>query len=219
MEEKTRMSGAAERVEGVPLVNSAPLILKTLSPLDEMVLRVRGGETEAFAEIMAETEGRLLGLAWRLLGDKDQARDASQEAYLRIFKSLDSYRIGESFMAWAGRVTANVCCDYQKKRERGAIDSQILESIPCPNSDQAETTVLRQQRRELVQRALSILAPAERSALVLRDMEGLSTDETARVLGLKAGTVRAQISSARSKIKSFCQRVLHQSGQSQGGRL
>jgi len=212
------MPGAAERVEGVPLINSALLVLKTLSPLDEMVLRVRCGETWAFDEIMAETEGRVLGLAYRLLGDKDQARDASQEAYLRIFKSLDSYRIGESFIAWAGRITANVCCDYLKKREYGAVDSQILGSIPSPDSDQAETSVLRQQHRELVQRALSTLTPAERSALVLRDMEGLSTDETARVLGLKAGTVRTQISSARSKIKSFCQRILHKSGQSQGGR-
>ncbi|MDR0498695.1 MAG: sigma-70 family RNA polymerase sigma factor [Holophagales bacterium] len=213
------MSGAVERVEGMPLVNGALPILTSVSPLDEMVLRVRGGEIEAFDEIMLETEGRVLGLAWRLLGDKEQARDASQEAYLRIFKSLDSYRIGESFMAWVGRITANVCFDYLKKRGHLALDSQTLESIPSPISDQAEIYVLQQQRRELIQKALSILTPAERSALVLRDMEGLSTNETARVLGLKAGTVRTQISSARNKIKNFCQRVLHKSGRSQGGRL
>jgi len=218
MEEKDQMSGAVESVKGVFLGDGVLSALKTVNHLDGLVLRVRGGEVEAFDEIMRETQGRVLGLAWRLLGDREQARDASQEAYLRAFKSLGTYKVGESFTAWIGRITANVCCDYFKKRGTGAVDSQVLESIPSPDSGKAEDIVLRRQHMELVQKALAVLTPAERMALTLRDMEGLSTDETAHILGLKSGTIRTQIASARNKVKSFCQRVLHRPQRSEGGQ-
>ena len=203
------MTGAVERIEGVIIASGAPI--DSLGRLDEMVLRVRRGDAEAFNEIMLETEKRVLGIAYRVLGDPEQAKDASQDAFLRAYKSLNTYRVGESFMAWIGRVTVNVCRDYLKKREHGAMaaaDPNFLESMPSPDSYKAETTMLRHQHAELIQRALAALTPAERMALVLRDMEGFSTHETARALGLKEGTIRAQISMARSKIKVFCQRVL-----------
>ena len=224
------MPGAVESLNGVLLGGGALPAPKAgvgigagasarpLEFLDSLVLRVRGGEAEAFDEIMRETEGRVLGLAWRLLGDRELAKDASQEAYLRAYKSLGTYRIGESFTAWMGRITANVCCNYFNKRGSGTADSQVLESIPSPDSGQAEASVLRRQHMELVQRALAALTPGERAALTLRDMEGLSTDETARILGLKPGTIRTQIASARHKVKNFCQRVLHGPQWSKGSR-
>jgi RNA polymerase sigma-70 factor (ECF subfamily) len=184
--------------------------------LDNLVLRVLRGDIEAFNEIMLETEGKALGLAWRLLGDREQAKDACQEAFLRAFKSLGTYRIGESFVSWIRRIVANVCCDHAKKREYGYTDPQVLEQMPAPESDCAEDAVLRQQQRGLVDRALKTLAPAERSALVLRDLEGMSTDEAAQVLGHKPGTVRANVASARAKIKNYCRKVLQST---KGGSL
>lgn len=176
--------------------------------LDELVLRVRDGDIEAFDDLMQETQGRVMGIAWRILRDPELAKDASQEAYLRAYKSLHTYRVGESFTAWIGRIVANVCCDYLKGCEGREVDPQVLELMPSTGGNLAESAVLHRQHAELVQRALAILTPAERTALVMRDMEGLSTNETAHALGLKPGTVRTQISVARSKVKGFCRRIL-----------
>jgi RNA polymerase sigma-70 factor (ECF subfamily) len=223
MEGKKRMEGAIERMDemlAAPFLHAAPRVVpETTSHLDSLVLRVRGGEIEAFDKIMIATQGRVLGLAYKLLGDREQAKDASQEAFLRAFKSLDTYRLGESFTAWLGRIVANVCFDYMKKRPV-ATDLHLVEALPSADSLEAEDAILLDQHRALVQRALVALSPAERSALVLRDMEGLSTIEAAQVLGVKAGTVRANIAQARRKVKDFCQRILHgakwQHGQNQG---
>jgi RNA polymerase sigma-70 factor (ECF subfamily) len=225
MEGKKQMTARVESMDNVLLMkgtaqaadaSGSPDSLEKLDMLDNLVLRVLGGDIEAFDQIMLETEGRALGLAWRLLGDREQAKDACQEAFLRAFKSLGTYRIGESFIAWIGRIVANVCCDHAKNREYGYTDPQVLEKMPVPESECAEDAVLRQQRRGLVDRALKTLAPAERSALVLRDLEGMSTDEAAQVLGLKPGTVRAYVASARAKIKNCCQRILQST---KGGSL
>jgi len=228
MEGKKKMQGAVEGIEGMgrmlatPVLQSAPKpapeTLSHLNLLDSLVVRVRRGEIEAFDEIMKETQGKVLGLAYKLLGDKELAKDASQEAFLRAYKSLDTFRLGESFTAWIGRIVANVCFDQMKKREIGDSAPQLLESVPSPDSLEAEDAVLLNQRRVLVQKALAALSPAERSALVLRDIEGMSTLEAAQALGLKEGTIRANISQARRKVKDFCQRLLHSFKKNEGGR-
>jgi len=216
MEGEEQMPVAVESMEGVLMKSGTAHLQGPMSRLDAMVLQVRNGETEAFDELMLETEQRVLRLAWRLLGDRELAKDTCQEVFLRAYKSLASYRIGESFTAWVLAITANICRDYLKMKGFGATDPQILESMPALNYVSADDLVLQNQHREMVQKALSALTPAERLAVVLRDLEGLSTDETADRLGLKAGTVRAQISTARSKIRAFCRRILHKT--TDGGR-
>jgi RNA polymerase sigma-70 factor (ECF subfamily) len=220
MEGKKKMQGAVEGMNGMERMLAAPILqsaqkpapetLSHLNHLDSLIVRVRRGDIGAFDEIMNETQGRVLGLAYKLLGDKELAKDASQEAFLRAYKSLDTFKLGESFTAWIGRIAANVCFDQMKKREMGDSAPQLLESVPSSDSLEAEDAVLLNQRRALVQKALVALSPAERSALVLRDIEGMSTLEAAQALGLKEGTVRANISQARRKVKNFCQRLLRQ---------
>ena len=179
-------------------------------PLDGVIARILSGETEAFEELMALTEKQILGLAWKLLRDREQARDAAQEAYFRIYRSLDRYRFGESFQAWMYRITANVCCDLARKRGPFMAAPETLETLAHAHhgSEYAEEAVLLGQRRALVRQALGTLSPAERKALVLRDLEGLSTEEVARILGVRPVTVRSQIASARSKMQIFCARLL-----------
>jgi RNA polymerase sigma-70 factor (ECF subfamily) len=178
-------------------------------PVEAVVLRILEGDEAAFEELVALTQARVLGAAWRLLGDREQARDAAQEVFLRIFRSLATYRPGENFQAWMYRITANVCFDHLRKRGPVPVPSEALEELPQdPQGTGAEDAVLLNQRRALLQRALGTLTPAERSALVLRDLEGLSTDEVAQALGVRPVTVRSQISNARTKLQAFCARLL-----------
>jgi RNA polymerase sigma-70 factor (ECF subfamily) len=185
-----------------------------------LVARARAGDSLAFERIMLATEQRVVSVAWRLLGNREDARDAAQEVYLRVFKYLDRFRAGEDFQGWLYRITVNVCHDLARKRRAGG--GEQLDGLDpdqgraafenTRGGADAEALTLRAQQLALVRRALATLPEKERAALVLRDLEGLSTEETARALGSRAVTVRSQVSTARAKIKIYCDRLLGRGG-------
>lgn len=188
---------------------ASPCEAPAVDPLGAIVVRIRAGEEGAFETLMVQTEHRILALSWRILGDRDLARDAAQETYLRIFRSLASFRAEERFEGWMVRIAVNVCYDLSRKRGPIHAPAECLESVEGDTgSAAAEAKVLLQQRRALIRRALAGLSSAERSALVLRDLEGLSTEEVARILGVRPVTVRSQAASARTKVQAFCARLL-----------
>jgi RNA polymerase sigma-70 factor, ECF subfamily len=184
-----------------------------------LVARARAGDSLAFERIMLATEQRVVSIAWRMLGNRDDAREAAQEVYLRVFKHLGNYRIGEDFRGWLYRITINVCHDLLRKRRAG-MTAQLDEvdlterAAAIDGADDPETLALHAQRLALVRRALHSLSTKERAALVLRDLEGFSTEEVARALGSRPVTVRSQVSSARAKIKAYCDKLTRKRGQS-----
>src|SRR6266480_3709859 len=145
-----------------------------------LVTRARAGDAYAFERIMLATEQRVVSIAWRMLGNSDDAQDAAQEVYLRVFKYLTRFRTGEDFRGWLYRITINVCHDFARKKQStrtvqfGEIDfaeAAIGFEIASPNAD-PESLALHAQQLALVRRALHSLPTKERAALVLRDLEG-----------------------------------------------
>ncbi|NWJ40202.1 MAG: RNA polymerase sigma factor [Geothrix sp.] len=202
-------SKAALMDEGFASLPEAP----AEDPLAPLIQRILGGEVDAFEDLMARTEARVLALAWRMLGDRHLAEDAAQETYLRVFRSLHTFRLGERFEAWLVRIAVNVCRDLARKRGPLPVPLDAMDTLPGdPAAADAEETALLYQRRALVHRALESLPQAERAALVLRDLEGLSTEEAARILGVRPVTIRSQAASARAKVQAFCARLLHPHG-------
>lgn len=182
-------------------------------PLGILAGRVLDGDREAFGELLARTEPRILGLAWRILGDRDLSRDAAQEAYLRAFRSLGTYRRTEPFEPWLVRIAVNACYDLARKRGPLSVAPDVLETLLLEDGPHpAEEAVLLRQRRALVRKAMAELPPGERAALVLRDLEGFSTEETARILGLRPVTVRSQAATARAKLAAACARLMNPKG-------
>src|SRR6266571_4902528 len=88
------------------------------SALSALVEKAREGDGRAFDRLMLETQERVLGLAWRLLGSREDARDAAQEVYLRVFRYLGRFRAGHDVHAWIYRITVNVCRDAVRRRRR-----------------------------------------------------------------------------------------------------
>src|SRR6266853_5492294 len=86
-----------------------------------LVARARAGDEVAFERIMLATEQRVVSIAWRMLGNRDDARDAAQDVYLRVFKYLARFRAGEDFRAWLYRITINVCHDFARKKNASAL--------------------------------------------------------------------------------------------------
>jgi RNA polymerase sigma-70 factor (ECF subfamily) len=190
-----------------------------------LVSRARAGDAAAFERIMLDTERRVVATAWRMLGNREDARDAAQEVYLRVYKYLDRFKPEQDFNAWLYRITINVCRDASRKRRGatrggGAGDDEFfaarmneheLAAQECLSPD-AEENAIRSQQRSMLMSALETLPEKERAALVLRDLEGLTTEEVARVLRSRPVTVRSQISSARAKLKVHCERLLKKGG-------
>src|SRR5258708_11505778 len=188
-----------------------------------LVARARTGDELAFERIMIATEQRVVSIAWRMLGNRDDARDATQEVYLRVFKYLGRFRGGEDFRAWLYRITINVCHDFARKTKKLGLEQfHDLEFVaggewvePVRHDTDPEGRALQEQRLALIRSALKVLPAKERAALVLRDLEGFSTEEVATALGSRPVTVRSQVSSARAKIKTYCDKLARKKGASQ----
>jgi RNA polymerase sigma-70 factor (ECF subfamily) len=166
--------------------------------------RAASGDVLAFEQILLRYERRVLSLAWRLLGKAEDAQDASQEVFLRAFRHLRRFDRRRPFEPWLMKMTVNVCHDLANKRHKqpqGAIDPDLLHSVGDPHD-----SLHSEEQRKLLHAALQELPEKERAAVVLRDIEGLSTAEVAEILGSSEGTVRSQISNARLKIRKAIQR-------------
>jgi len=169
---------------------------------DATLEAARAGDRAAFDLLMRRHERLVLGTAYRLAGNLEDAQDASQEVFLRLYRNLAKLEAG-NLAAWLYRVTVNVCHDARRRRPSTVPvdDAPELAAAgdPQQSADEAE-------RRALLLRSLRMLSEKERAALVLRDLEGLSTAEVAGVLGSSVGTVRSQISKARLKMRDFVER-------------
>jgi RNA polymerase sigma-70 factor (ECF subfamily) len=178
-----------------------------------LMARARAGDAAAFDQIIISQQHRVIALAWRLLGNQDDARDAAQESFLRVYKNLNKFDPTKDFSGWLYRIVVNVCHDIARKRNHSNQASLEAEfeagKLREPAStDNTEAAAMLSQEHALIARALATLTERERAAIVLRDLEGLSTEEVARILGTRPATVRSQICSARSKIKAFRERWL-----------
>lgn len=186
------------------------------------IARAQAGDRLAFDQLMTQHERRVVALAWRLLGTPEDARDAAQEAFLRVFKHLHQYDAAQDFNGWLYRIVVNVCHDLRGKRSRHGLSFEAeLEAgnVREPVSgDDAEAMALLEQERAIIQRALATLSEKERRALVLRDLEELPTEEVARILGSSPTTVRSQISMARVKIRAFRAKWLERGLKAKGKR-
>jgi RNA polymerase sigma-70 factor (ECF subfamily) len=187
--------------------------------LSLLIERAVAGDNVAFEQIMIHSQEKVMALSWRMLGNEADARDASQEVFLKIYKYLAGFKQDQDFFAWVYQITVNVCRDTAKKRQRYAGPSGSLSltgeesAFEVPALQQgADETLIAAQQRELIAGAMATLPEKERAAILLRDIEGLPTNEVARILRSSSTTVRSQISSARKKIKIHCERHLWKKG-------
>lgn len=169
-------------------------------PADEMLVRAKAGDSEAFNVLMMRHEQRVVRLAWRLLGSREDALDAAQETFFRVFRHLGTFDERRDFAAWLYRIAVNVCRDLARKRRPETPLELVVESAV---GEAQEDEAIEAQQRRLLQKALSTLTAKERAAIVLRDLEGIETAEVARLLNCTQSTIRSQICSARMKIRTF----------------
>jgi RNA polymerase sigma-70 factor, ECF subfamily len=176
-------------------------------PSTGLLERAKSGDLGAFDQLMRLHEKQVLSTALRILGSMEDAQDAAQETFLRLYKSLNRLPDILEIKSWLYRVTVNVCRDALRKRLRHRTE-QLSGPDPASIAPDPELAWMNQERGRLVEMALTTLPEKERAAIVLRDVEGLSTREVAGILGSSEVTVRSQICVARGKLKKFTDRYL-----------
>jgi RNA polymerase sigma-70 factor (ECF subfamily) len=153
---------------------------------------------------MRQHERLVLATALRLLGNMADAQDVSQEVFLRLYRNLGKVEASQNLAGWLYRVTVNASHDLRRKRP-AEDPMDYASALPALGNDPQQNAT-EAERRRVLEMSLRLLSEKERAALVLRDLQGLSTEEVAQALGSSEATVRSQISKARVKVKDFVER-------------
>jgi RNA polymerase sigma-70 factor (ECF subfamily) len=160
------------------------------------------GDTKAFAELVRRHSNVVYRMALRMLG-RENAQDASQEVWVRVWRTIKGFRAESAFSTWLYRITVNTCLSVRQKESRRQQEWEYgdeLPYLPEPPGGEAdpEAVTLSAERREELQAALLHVRAEHRAALVLRHMEGLSYAEIAEVLGVPDGTAKGWVSRGRA---------------------
>lgn len=171
-----------------------------------LVSRAAAGDRDAFDELARRYESKLYSMMLRMCGNTDDAFDLTQEIFLRVWKTLGSFRGDSAFSTWIYRVASNIATDHLRRRKREVslnyADNEKELDIPDTRYD----PVVIGERHELtrdIEAALAMLNLEHRRILTLREINGLSYTEIAEILDIEEGTVKSRIARARLKMREF----------------
>ena len=182
--------------------------------LSELMKRAKKGDETAFSELVRETEASVYRYLYTLIKNREDALDLSQETYLKLWRTLGSYRGDCSPTTWILRIAKNTAIDHLRKTAKTGDTLPLAHtdkdgnetSFDLPDTDvdaNPEQALARMQTRAAVRKAILSLPEEQRDVIVLREFEGLSYEEIAARLSLEIGTVKSRLSRARHAIKDF----------------
>jgi RNA polymerase sigma-70 factor (ECF subfamily) len=178
-----------------------------------LIAKAQAGDVAAFRQLVERHQRRAFAIALALVRDENDARELVQDAFLRVYKGLNSFQGGSSFFTWLYRIITNLSIDLIRKpgRQLADIDEARFES---DESQEAEFPLLSRvdgadpvdvvRRREIAKRlqvALDALPPYHRGVIVMREIEGLSYEEMAQSMGVSKGTIMSRLFHARQKLQ------------------
>ncbi len=177
-----------------------------------LLKKAKAGDVAAFEELVESYQKKMFNLAYRIVGNPDDAADMVQEALIRIFRSIVKFKEQSSFSTWIYRITTNVCLDELRRRkskkefsldqeihgEEGDMQRQIKSDDILPDA-----AAEREELRGVVNDAINSLPEDQRIVISLRDIQGLSYNEISQVLDCPEGTVKSRINRARNALKNI----------------
>lgn len=181
---------------------------------DQFLEKLRRGDAMAYERLVGEHSGDVYALLYRLTTDAEEARDLTQETFLRAFQSIDRFRGDSSLKTWIYRIAINQARNrwrWWRRRKRDVTvsldatdehrDTPLAATLPSDNSPSPEQETLAHEREAQLREALQGLRRSYREAVILRDVEGFSYEEIARTLQISIGTVKSRISRGRLELR------------------
>lgn len=177
----------------------------------ELVRAAQRGDGQAFRRLVEKYQRRVFQLALGMLKDPDDAMDISQETFVRVHRYLPSFKGDSSFFTWTYRIAMNLCLDAQRRKGRAervdveqGDEAEVEAAMDPPSHALAgpQRQALNEELKGKLTQALGELSENHRSILLLRELEGLSYEELAKVLGIRKGTVMSRLFHARLKMQN-----------------
>lgn len=195
-------------------------LVVSMQPQTEKIVlnQARQGEERAFAQLVEAHSERAISLAWRLVGRREDAEEIAQEAFVRLFHALTTFR-GESTVAtWLYRTVSRLAIDHLRREklkkklfffagERGAEQSAALESFPDPAASSPLEQLLARETAGRMNQVLNRLPPRQKAVFVLRHLEELTLREIAEALDLEEGTVKTHLHRAVERFRKEYRRM------------
>lgn len=173
---------------------------KVVEPSDEaLVTRAKTGDRRAFSELVRRHQTPVFRVCYRVLGNREDAKDASQEAFVRAYKKLDSFEGRSSFKTWMLRLTLNVSLNERGRRK----ENLPLEDWAPAKTPGPEAEAMKADSVARLHRALQVLQPNHRAAVVLHDLEGLTYQEVGESLEVSEGTAKSWAFRGRRRLKDL----------------
>jgi len=177
-----------------------------------LIEKSKKGDMESFETLIREYQKGAYNIAYRMLGNAEDAKDASQESIIKIYKSIKGFKMQSSFKTWFYRVVTNTCLDYRRKRSRNKVlyidnalnteEGSYSRDIEDP-SDGPEELLIKNENKEELQRFIAGMPEKYQTAIILRDIRGLSYLEIEQIMNLPEGTVKSRISRARIMLRDI----------------
>ena len=190
---------------------AANLLPSEPPPIDALIERCLAGDQNAWDQIVRQHWRKVFNVAYKFVGTHDQAEDLTQDIFLKIFRSLNTFDRRANFLTWLISVSRNLCIDHYRsvRKERQTIDREVTSEQLSPVSRTASPLATLEQRdlAALLRQALQGLPASLRTAVLLRDIQELSYQEIAERLGLPEGTVKSRINRGRKELARQVRRL------------
>jgi RNA polymerase sigma-70 factor (ECF subfamily) len=193
----------------------------------ELILRAQKGDQAAFRKLVERHQRRAFAIAMGLVRDENDARELVQDAFLRVYRNLNSFQGGSSFFTWLYRIVTNLAIDLMRKP--GRRDAELVDGQAAPDEATDFPLVARidgadpidvMRRREIagrIQAALDALPPYHRGVILMREVEGMSYEEMAVAMGVSKGTIMSRLFHARQKLQRALADCYAEEGGPRGG--
>ncbi|UCC66675.1 MAG: sigma-70 family RNA polymerase sigma factor [Deltaproteobacteria bacterium] len=164
----------------------------------ELIRKVQKGEKEAFKDLIAPYQRKIYSLLYGMVGNREDALELTQEALIKAYRSIRSFRMASSFYTWLYRIAVNLALDFRRQR---TVNPEANEAIGPQQKGRPDSSLLRKELNEQIRRAIAKLPSQHRAIILLREVEGLSYREISEVMGCQLGTVMSRLHYAREGLR------------------
>jgi len=168
----------------------------------ETIIKAANGDLDAFEEIYKATSSFVYNVTLKITGNREDAEEATQDVFMRAYRSLAAFRFRSSLKTWIYRIAVNMAINkYNSRKKVSEMTVEYNDELENPHTGRdTMKEIYAEDHRKMIDRALGVLSPGQRACVVLRSMEGMTYEEIAKTLGVNLNTVRTRLKRAREKM-------------------
>lgn len=174
----------------------------------DILIKASEGDLKAFETVYERTSGFVFNVALRILNNRENAEEVTQEVFLILYHQLKDFRFESSFKTWVYRITANYAVNLAKKESGKLRNTVEYDETVSPAASKLDVSSLEvEEKKQMIETLLNAINPEQRACVVLRNIEGLSYEEIAQALQININTVRSRLKRAREKLLTLKKKV------------